>query len=206
MHRGADHPNRTDGGRRWHYFRTSSLSHNVPTINNQNQKFYGNTNIIAFHSNLERAHTVTDLSTAYEGQAKSVQRGLAVLNRNALLIQDEVVGLKQGDQLRWAMLTSAKVTLLGSRAELKKEDKIIIAEIVQPVNAIFDTVSTKPTYHPEENQNAGTRLLTVSLSLKKDGSNTIAIILKPKDKIPSSQINKIISLSKWKGYFTEVDE
>ncbi len=197
---------RTDGGRRWHYFRTSSISHNVPTINNQNQKFYANTKIIAFHSNHERAHTVTDLSTAYKGQAKSVQRGLAVLNREALLIQDEVVGLQQGDQLRWAMLTSAKVTLLGSRAELQKEDKIIIAEIVQPANAIFDTVSTKPTYHPDENQNAGTRLLTVSLSLKKDKRTTIAIVLKLKDKLPSPQTHKLISLSNWKGYFTETKE
>jgi hypothetical protein len=197
---------KSDGGRRWHYFRTSSLSHNIPTINGQNQKFNSNTKIIAFHSNPGRAHTVVDLSTAYEGQAKSVQRGLAVLNREALLIQDEVVGLKQDDQLRWAMLTSAKVTLLGSRAELHKDDKSIIAEIVQPMNAIFDTVSTKPTYHPEENQNAGTRLLTVSLSLKKDISNTIAILLKPKDKIPSSQTHMIISLSKWKGYFPEVDK
>ena len=104
------------------------------------------------------------------------------------------------------MLTSAKVTLLGNIAELQKGDKILTAEIVQPANAIFDTASTKPTYHPEENQNAGTRLLTVSISLIKDKSNTIAIVLKPKEKIPSPQTHKVISLSKWKGYFTEVDE
>jgi hypothetical protein len=197
---------KSDGGRRWQYFRTSSLSHNIPTINNQNQKFNSNTKIIAFHFNPERAHVVGDLSTAYEGQAKSVKRGLAVLNRDALLIQDEIIGLHQGDQFRWAMLTSAKVTLLGNIAELQKGNKILTAEIVQPANALFDTVSTKPTYHPDENLNTGTRMLTVSLTLKKDKRNTIAIVLKPKEKIPSPQTHKIISLSKWKGYFTEVNE
>jgi hypothetical protein len=197
---------RTDGGRRWRYFRTSSLSHNIPTINCQNQKFYSNPKIIAFYSTQKRAHAIVDLSSAYERQAKSIQRGLAVLNRSALLIQDEVVGLHQGDQLRWAMLTSAKVTLLGSHAELQKDDKIIIAEIVQPANAIFDTVSTKPTYHPDENHNIGTRMLTMSLTLKKDKRNTIVIVLKPKEKIPSPQTHKINSLSEWKGYFSAVDE
>jgi hypothetical protein len=197
---------RTDGGRRWHYFRTSSHSHNVPTINGQNQQFFGNSKIIAFYSSPKRAHAVVDLSSAYEQQANSVQRGLAVLNRDALLIQDEIIGLHQGDQFRWAMLTSAKVTLLGNIAELQKGDNILTAEIVQPANAMFDTVSTKPKYHPDENPNTGTRMLTVSLTLKKDKGNTIAIVLKPKEKIPSIRTHKIISLSKWKGYFTEVNE
>ncbi len=194
---------RTNGGRRWHYFRTSSHSHNVPTINDQNQQFYGNTKIVAFYSSPKRAHAVADLSSAYEHQAKSVQRGLAVLNRDALLIQDEIIGLHQGDHFRWAMLTSAKVTLLGNIAELQKGDKILTAEIVQPANALFDTVSTKTTYHPDENQNTGTRMLTVSLSLKKDKCSTIAIVMKPKEKIPSAQSFEIISLSKWKRYLTE---
>jgi hypothetical protein len=199
---------RTDGGRRWSYFRTSSISHNIPTINNQNQKFYCNTKIIAFHSDPEYAHAVADLSTAYEGQAKSVKRGLAVLDRNSLWIQDEVVGLQQGDQLRWAMLTSARITLDGNRAQLQKDDIIITAEIIQPAQAIFDTASTKPTYHPDERPNTGTLLLTVSVPLKIDKINTIAIVLKPKEKTPYPQTDKIKipPLSKWKGYFGSVGE
>ncbi len=194
---------KTDAGRRWNYFRTSSLSHNIPTINNQNQKFNSNTKIIAFHSNSERAHTVADLSTAYKGQAKSVKRGLAVLDRNALWIQDEVVGLKQDDQFRWAMLTSAKITIDGNRAELQIDDDIITAEIVQPGHAIFDIASTKPTYHPDETPNPGTSLLIVSVPLEIDKINTVAIVLKPKEKAPSLKSDKIkiTALSKWEGYF-----
>jgi hypothetical protein len=194
---------KSDSGRRWNYFRTSSLSHNIPTINGQNQKFNSNTKIIAFQSNPERAHTVADLSTAYDGQAKSVKRGLAVLDRNALWIQDEVVALQPGDQFRWSMLTSAKITIDGNRAELQKDDVILIAEIVEPAYAIFDTSSTKPTYHPDEDPNTGTHLLIVSMLLEIDKTNTFAIVLKPREKAPYHQNDKIkiTPLSKWNGYF-----
>ena len=194
---------RTDGGRRWHYFRTSSLSHSILTINGRNQQFHGNPKIIAFYSSPERAHAVVDLSTAYDRQAKSVKRGLAVVNRNALLIQDEVVGLQYSDQLRWAILTSAQINLDGNYAELHIEDKTMIVEIIQPVNAIFDTASTKPTYHPDEKLNTGTRLLTISLPLKTDTINTLVVILRPKLGDQSNITGKIdmIPLSKWEGYF-----
>ncbi len=199
---------RTDGGQRWKYFRTSSLSHNIPTINNQNQNFNSFTKIIASHSSPERSHAVADLSSAYEGQAKSVTRGIAVLNREVLLIQDEVVGLKPGDLFRWAMLTSAKITLDGNRAELQIEDSVISAEIIQPMNAIFDTASTRPTYHADERPNPGTCLFTVSVPLKIDTLITVAIELKQKVKEPShiSHKIKITPLSKWIGHFEKVNE
>jgi len=196
---------KSDGARRWNYFRTSSISHNVPTINNKNQRFNSDTKILAFDSSPERSHAVADLSTAYTDQAKSVKRGLAVLNKKELLVQDEVVALQQGDQYRWAMVTSAKVTLDGNRAELQIDDDIMIAEILQPANAVFDTASTKPTYHPDETPNPGTCLLTVSVKLDADNINTIAVTLKPKEKTSAKQ-NKIRELSKWEGYFENVNK
>jgi hypothetical protein len=199
---------RTDGGRRWNYFRASSLSHNLPTINNQNQNFNCHTKIIAFHSSPQRAHAVADLSSAYEGQAKSVKRGLAVLNREELWIQDEVVRLKPGDRFRWAMLTSAQITLKGNHADLQIEDKIMTAEIIQPSHANFDTVSTRPTYHPDERPNTGTCLLTVAVPLEIDTINTVTIVLKQKAKEPSDHSPKIniAPLLKWKGYFRDDNE
>ena len=106
------------------------------------------------------------------------------------------------------MLTSAKITLDNSRAQLQKDDIIITAEIIQPAQAIFDTASTRPTYHPDERLNTGTRLLTVSVPLKIDKINTVVIVLKPKGITLSPQTDKIkiTPLSKWKGYFGSVGE
>jgi len=191
---------KSDSGRRWNYFRTSSLSHNVPTINNQNQKFDSNTKIIAFDSNPKFSHAVADLSTAYDGQVKTLKRGLALIEGTNLLIQDEVIPLQQGDQFRWAMLTSAKININGNQAKLEIDKDIITAEILQPSDAIFDTASTKPTYHPDETPNPDTRLLTVSVPLEKGKINTIAIILKRKELSLKSENTEIIPLAEWGGY------
>jgi hypothetical protein len=200
----------SDSGRRWNYFRTSSLSHNVPVINNQNQRFNSDTKIIAFESNPKSAQVVADLSTAYEGLAESVKRGLSIFDQNTLLIQDEVVALKQGDQFRWAMLTSAAITVNSNLAELQIDDDTLTVEILQPSDAIFDTVSTISTYHPNETPNPGTRLLTISMPLEKNKINTIAVVLRGNSLTLQNKNIKVIPLSEWSGYLygnrSEIDE
>lgn len=152
-------------GERWKYFRNSSISHNVLTINKENQRVDGSAKLIAFTSKPELASAVIDLSDAYMGQAKSVQRGLAMPDRRHCLIQDEVVGLEENDTLRWAMLTSAEITLNGNKAVLTKGGEHITLQVLDPGEGRFTITPTLPTYHPDEEKNAGTYLLTLSLPL-----------------------------------------
>ena len=189
---------RKAGGRRWEYFRLSSLSHNVPTINGQNQQVPGSAKIIAFHSSPERAHAVADLTDPYKGQAHSARRGLAMLDRRALLVQDEVVGLRDGDKFRWAIVTSAKITLMGHQAVLRMEGKSVTVEIIEPKDAVFSTASTRPRL-AVENPNHGTRLLTVSVPLTEGKPVTVAILFTTDGKTyaPTPMIS---ALAEWEGY------
>ena len=50
-------------------------------------------------------HSVLDMSDVYEGQAESVQRGVALLPSGEVLIQDQLTGLKPGASVRWGMIT-----------------------------------------------------------------------------------------------------
>jgi len=193
-------------GRRWNYFRLSSLSHNVPTINGQNQRVDASAEIVAYLSTPELAHTVVDLSDVYEGQAKSLHRGLAMLDRKQFLIHDEIIGLKDNDQLRWAMLTSADITLIGNQAVLKKDRAILLAEIIQPESAEFILASTSPTYHPDEKPNTGTMLLTVTLPLEAGKKTRVVILLTPQQKIAmpiATSSHKIVPLDNWIGYLKQ---
>lgn len=191
---------------RWKYFRISTVSHNVLTINGQNQLVNGQAKLIAYNSEHELASAVIDLTDVYEGQAVSVQRGMAMLGRKQCLVQDEVVGMKNNDTLRWAMLTSAHIKLGGSRALLSKGGKYLTAEILWPVDAHFAIRSTKPTYHPDEGSNPGTSLLTVSLPLGVSDTTRLVIMLTPGQKTTSHSIAgdyNIIPLNRWAGDFIE---
>ena len=193
-------------GRRWNYFSISSLSHNVPTINSANQVVNANTKVVAYYSSPQKSSAVLDLSNAYKGQAKSVHRGLAMIESKQLLIQDEIVGLNDDDQLRSAMLTSAEIKLYGNKAILKKGNETLSAEILQPESAAFNIASTKPTYHPDEKPNTGTKLLTATLPLKAGETTRVVILLTPQKKDEKSIAvgsYKVIPLDKWQGYLID---
>jgi hypothetical protein len=190
-------------GERWNYFRNSSLSHNVLTINEENQVVDGSAKLIAFTSSPELASAVIDLSDAYKGQAKSVQRGMGMLDRRQCLIQDEVVGLEENDTLRWAMLTSAEITLNGNKAVLTKGGEHITVQVLHPGEGHFTITPTLPTYHQDEEKNASTNLLTLSLPLSTTDTTRLVVMLTPGPETASQSVAggyNIIPLSKWAGY------
>ncbi len=133
-------------------------------INGQNQLVNGQAKLIAYDLEPELASAVIDLSDVYEGQAVSVQCGMAMLGRKQCLIQDEVVGLKNNDTLRWAILTSADIKIDGNLAVLTKGETQLTAKILEPGEGYFTVASPRPTYHPDEVSNPGTSLLTLEIS------------------------------------------
>lgn len=196
-------------GERWKYFRISSVSHNIPTINGQNQLVKEQAKLIAYASEPEISSAVIDLSDVYSGQARSVQRGLAMLGRKQCLIQDEVVGMKTNDTLRWAILTRADITLKGNRAVLAKGGEHLMVQILAPREGYFTLASTRPTYHPDEVSNPGTSLLTISLPLSASDTVRLAVLLTPLQETASPNPdakNRLIPLSRWAGYFPPAAE
>lgn len=193
-------------GERWKYFRISSVSHNVPTINGQNQVVKGQAKLIAYDSEPDMASAVVDLSDAYAGQASSIRRGMAMVDRRYCLIQDEVIPKSSGDTLRWAMLTSAEINLDGNRALLSIGGKFLAAEILQPEDAHFTISSTKATYHTDEASNEGTSLLTVSVPLGLSDTTRMVILLSPgQEGLNTADAGdyNITPLNQWPGYFNQ---
>lgn len=164
------------GGARWRYFRLNNLSHNTLTIGGRLQNVKAVAKVTHFASTPPRAETVIDLSAAYEGQAQSVRRGAALLDRRAVLIQDEIRGAK--DNIRWAMMTAAEITLDGAAATLSHSGHRFRVEILQPAGAKFEVLSAKPPT-AQENQNKGFHILAVSVAPDAQGAADIRILMQP---------------------------
>lgn len=185
------------GGLRWKYYRTMTKSHNTITIGGKNQRIFGTGKIIDFLSTPARAHAVVDMSDAYRKQVKKAMRGIAMIERSAVLVQDEITPLDDSE-IRWGMVTLATIQLDGAKAILTKDGCKLEAEILAPAGAKFKIVSTAPATK-EENPNKGTSMLAISV--KPDGKKLVRIVvlLKPIGrcwkKIPTP---KIQPLSKWK--------
>ncbi len=144
---------------RWEYYRLNNSSHNTLTPGGARQSPDANAPFIAHGSAPARAFAVTDLTSAYPTQAKKFLRGLALLDRSRVLVQDEVTALNAGTPLTWRLLTGARVRLDGPRrAVLAQNGRELRVEILAPANATFLThPATPPT--AKENQNAGVTAL-----------------------------------------------
>ncbi|HWA26609.1 MAG TPA: heparinase II/III family protein [Lacunisphaera sp.] len=188
------------GSPRWQYFRLNNRSHNTLTPANVLQSPDADGRIIAFGSTPARAFAVADLSSAYPAQARRFQRGVALLDRSRVLVQDEVTGLKTGVPLTWRMLTPATVALAGRQATLTRNGRTLRVEILSPETARFATRPATPPTVVEE-QNAGITELVAEVPAKtgEESDVRIAVLLTPVgDKWPARPAPTLEPLEEWK--------
>lgn len=188
------------GAKRWTYFRLNNLSHNTLTPGTALQDPMADAPIIAFNATPARAFAVADLSAAYPGTARKILRGVALLDRARVLVQDEITGLAERTPLTWRLLTDAKIILIDAHhAELTQAGRMLRVEILEPAAAFFMAAPAIPPT-PAENQNKGTMILAAQLGPASNATNPrLAIILTPTgDHWPANPATPtLIPLARW---------
>lgn len=151
-----------EGGGRWKVFRLNNFSHNTLTLNNDLQRVAAQSPIMKSGFSDTKSYAVIDMSTAYKPHAKSVLRGMALIDNRTVVVQDEILWSGNEKKVRWQLTTDAAIQLSGSEALLKKDGKTFRAEIISPKGAVFSTVSAERD--PPENNNMGYRQLIIDLT------------------------------------------
>ena len=101
------------GGQRWTYYRLRAEGHNTLVINPAaapDQDPAAKTQITRFESTPKRAFAIADLTPAYAKNASRVWRGIALLDREKVVVQDEIRADKPVE-LWWFMHTPASVRI-----------------------------------------------------------------------------------------------
>jgi hypothetical protein len=166
------------GNKRWTYYRLNNRGHNTLTLGDALQDPKATAPIFAFGSTPEQAFAVADLTPAYPGAAQKILRGVALLGRARVLVQDDLTGLAPGTALAWRLLTNSTVTLIDAHhAVLTQKGRTLQAEILEPAGAHF---SAKPATPPTgaEKQNEGTTVLAVEFDAST-ADTRLAILLTP---------------------------
>jgi hypothetical protein len=130
------------GGKRWTYYHLRTESHNTLLIDGKNQPSKAAAPVTHFRAGADDARAVVDLSAAYP-MCRRVRRGMAMLGRRAVLVQDEVEAEKPVEVL-WGMVTEAKPEIEGGRVVLEHNGKRLYGQVLSPEGARFDTVSANP--------------------------------------------------------------
>ena len=137
--------------------------------------------IFAFGSTPRRSYAAADLTAAYPGEAERIVRGVEVLDRSRVLVEDELTKAVPDVPLHWAMLTAASIMLSpdGRTATLTQEGRRLRVDALSPTQARFRIGSTKPPTAAEA-QNEGTAKLVLDVPAPALTSNLdIAVLLTP---------------------------
>ena len=169
-------PGYFSGNKRWQYYRLTNRSHNTLVIGDKIQNPKAASQVVAFESAPGRTGAVIDMTEAYSGQVKSARRGMEMLDGRAVHVRDELTGLKE--PVRWGIVTGAQIELHGNKATLTQDGKTLRAEILEPSDAKFQIVSTKPPT-AREKQNKGTQILAIVVEAGPSGKVTLSVLMQP---------------------------
>lgn len=178
------------GKQRYSYYRLRAEGHNTLVLNpgqGPDQDERAETRIVRFSSDAESGRAVADLSPAYSAHAQKVLRGMAMLDRRAVLVQDEVTAAKPAD-LWWFMHTEAKIAIAadGRSAVLERETAKLHVRILAPAKARFEVrpAAPLPTSPDPERQarNDKARKLTIHMAGVTD--LRLAVLFAPGDDEP----------------------
>lgn len=194
--KGIDLWNMSQNSDRWKVFRYNNMSHNTLTFNNQLQNVKGKAEIERSGESKSKMFVISDLSSIYNNQVKSIKRGIAIINNNQVVVRDEIKSLDSAVKVRWNMLTESEVKIHpdGTASLKDKNGAELMIRIDSPSTAKLRTWSTKSTNSFDES-NKGTTFIGFEYPIK--GATDVVLQL---SLIPTSvkdKNNYLMHLEKW---------
>jgi hypothetical protein len=194
--RGLNIWGRTQDAERWSIFRYNNFVHNTLTINGQLQQVKGTSSITASSDSPQFLYATTDLTPVYAGQVAKARRGVAIVNKSHVLVQDEIETLPSETTVRWTMATPAAVTIVGdNRAELTKDGRKLTLQVQEPAKVVMKTWPTTPSRH-FENPNTGTSLVGFEVVVPARSKAALTVLLIP-EKVGNLKPAPVLPLSQW---------
>ena len=193
------------GGQRWNYYRLRAEGQNTLVINpnaGPDQDPKAATRITRFDSQPQKAFAIADLTPAYRAHASSVKRGIALLGRKDVLVQDEIQTGAPAE-VWWFMHTPAAVKIDddGQSALLSQLGVNMQVQLLSPPGARLELRDPDPlpdSPKPEgQARNEGTRKLAIHLKDIRDCR--ITLVFKPvaAGRAPAEALPNIQPLSDW---------
>ena len=190
---------------RWTYYIARTEGHNCVVLNpdeSVGQTLGSNAFIDKFYSSSTEAYTALNLSEAYSDNVHSYMRGVKLFdNRNAVLLQDDIVSNGKINDGCWFMHTDAEIILSADKktATLIKDGETITARIVLANDdAVFSVKDAKPlpTSPDPEVQKAVDYGKKLAIDIKNVQSISLAVLFTSSNDTPLSK-EDIVPVKYW---------
>jgi hypothetical protein len=177
--KGVDLWGRAQNSQRWQIFRYNNLVHNTLTLDGRLQDVEGYAPMIRHSADPNFMHAQVDMTAAYKGQVAKAHRGVAIVDKQYVVIRDEIATDAREAVLRWALLTAADVKITGAAsAELHLQGRTLQLQVQTPSRVTMKTWSTQPT-HDYDAPNPGTILVGFETALQARSDAAVVVLLLP---------------------------
>lgn len=165
---------------RWKVFRYNNMSHNTLTVNDKLHIADASVPIIGSSSTSLFTGAVADMTPVFGNDLLSSHRGIAIVNKEYVLIQDEIKTLSdKGSKVRWAMATDATPQITAdNRIVLTKGGKQLTVQVNSEVD-IHMAVWSAETGKDYDFPNPGVSMIGFELDLPKQTEVTWYVSLLP---------------------------
>ena len=172
------------GGKRWEYYRLGSHSHNVLTLDGEQQAVAGKATFSTFSGNRKVPTAILDIEGAWPERATRYQRGIRLDEyRSCVQVQDEIE-LSRACEVAWGMTIDAEIRMVsGDMAFLSSGGRRCNLRIESPAGAVF-TVESAERAAPEK-ANRGVKRLMIRLAADP-GPLRLTILITPMDRSNNS--------------------
>ena len=193
--RGVDLWNMSQNSQRWEVYRYNNFAHNTLTVNGKLHQVKGKAIIDSYSSKPDFMHGISDISSMFEGQLAECVRGVAIVNRQYVVVRDEIKTTGQEATVQWKMLSSAEARITGRNTiELKKDGRQLKVVVAEPAKVTMKTWATTPT-NDYDTPNPGTVLVGFEVIIPANTSTTLLVRLIPQSAKSTSA--KIPELKNW---------
>ena len=193
------------GNKRREYYRLRAEGQNTLVINpgqGPDQNPAASAKITRFASQPDRSFAVADLTPAYSKHASKIWRGIALLNREQVLVQDEIAAT-QPAEVWWFAHTPAAILIEsdGKTAHLRVANSRLRAQILSPPEGRFQMMEAAPlptSPHPAA-QATNDRVRKLAIHLSGATNSKLAVLLSPApgaDDLPNRP-PKLTALADW---------
>ncbi|MCU6711292.1 Ig-like domain-containing protein [Paenibacillus sp. J5C_2022] len=199
--------NMSENGQRWTYYRKRAEGHNTLIISpsagpDQDVDSLSPITTTSFNET-GGAYAISDLTPAYQKQAASIKRGVALIDeRRQFLVQDEIVN-KSPSELYWFMHTRASIEISpdGTSAMLSQDGRQLYVKLLTPGNASFSVMDAVPlpiSPNPSgQTSNYGVKKLTIHMEDVLNETISVWMVpLMPGETPPSVQ-PAVVPLESW---------
>jgi hypothetical protein len=176
---GVDLWNMKQNSQRWEVYRYNNFVHNTLTINNHLQAVDGYSLISAFSDDPEMMYAKTDISTLYKDDLKKAERGIVIFDKKYVMIRDEIETPDKEAIVRWNLLTSANVAVIGKDiAEFTMNGKKLVLKVKSPSEAEIKTWTTIPP-HNYDAPNPGSTLVGFEITVPANSKADLVVLMLP---------------------------